>query len=109
MDVQSRFQSLLPAAADIPGEVRLDGLIVQDTYLGGGLSHTTPFSSPRWSYPVSAAMRLYHEEQFGPVIPVVPFDSLDTPIHYIINANYGHQASIFASHAQRSPTSSTPW
>ena len=66
---------------------------------GGGLTHHS-FFYPAVVYPVNAAMRLYHEEQFGPVIPVVPFDSLDTPINYIINANYGQQASIFASHAQ---------
>jgi glyceraldehyde-3-phosphate dehydrogenase (NADP+) len=40
-------------------------------------------------------MRLYHEEQFGPVIPVVPYDNLETPIDYIVNSNYGQQVSIF--------------
>jgi glyceraldehyde-3-phosphate dehydrogenase (NADP+) len=45
-------------------------------------------------------MRLYHEEQFGPVVPVVPFYDLDTPIDYIINANYGQQASLFSSNPQ---------
>jgi glyceraldehyde-3-phosphate dehydrogenase (NADP+) len=40
-------------------------------------------------------MRLYHEEQFGPVIPVMPYDDLETPINYIVNSNYGQQVSIF--------------
>ena len=31
-------------------------------------------------YPVKPGMRLYDEEQFGPVIPVMPFDDLDTVI-----------------------------
>ena len=66
---------------------------------GGGSTHHS-FFYPAVVYPASEAMRLYHEEQFGPVIPVVPFDSLDTPINYIIDANYGQQASIFASHPQ---------
>jgi glyceraldehyde-3-phosphate dehydrogenase (NADP+) len=63
---------------------------------GGGLAHHS-FFYPAVVYPVNKDMRLYHEEQFGPVIPVVPFDTVDTPINYIIHSNYGQQASIFAS------------
>ncbi len=66
---------------------------------GGGTVHQS-FFYPAVVYPVAPSMRLFHEEQFGPVIPVVPFDSLDSPINYIITSNYGQQASIFASHAQ---------
>jgi hypothetical protein len=40
-------------------------------------------------------MRLYSEEQFGPVIPVLPFHDIQTPIDYIVNSNYGQQVSIF--------------
>ena len=40
-------------------------------------------------------MRVYHEEQFGPVIPVVPYDDIDQPLRYVIESNYGQQASIF--------------
>jgi glyceraldehyde-3-phosphate dehydrogenase (NADP+) len=40
-------------------------------------------------------MRLYSEEQFGPVIPVMPYDDLETPIEYIVHSNYGQQVSIF--------------
>jgi glyceraldehyde-3-phosphate dehydrogenase (NADP+) len=53
------------------------------------------FFYPAVVYPVTEAMRLYHEEQFGPVIPVVPYDDLDTPIDYIVKSNYGQQVSIF--------------
>jgi glyceraldehyde-3-phosphate dehydrogenase (NADP+) len=66
---------------------------------GGGATHQS-FFYPALVYPVAESMRLYHEEQFGPVIPVVPFDSLDTPINYIIASNYGQQASIFAKDPQ---------
>ena len=65
---------------------------------GGMVNHS--FFYPAVVSPVEETMRLYHEEQFGPVIPVVPFDHLDTPINYIINSNYGQQASIFASDPQ---------
>jgi glyceraldehyde-3-phosphate dehydrogenase (NADP+) len=42
-------------------------------------------------------MRVYHEEQFGPVIPVLPFDKINEPIEYMINSSYGQQVSIFGS------------
>jgi glyceraldehyde-3-phosphate dehydrogenase (NADP+) len=42
-------------------------------------------------------MRVYHEEQFGPVVPVLPFDKIDEPIEYMINSSYGQQVSIFGS------------
>ncbi len=61
---------------------------------GGGLSSQS-FFYPALLYPVSPAMRIYHEEQFGPVIPVIPFDDISEPIEYIVASNYGQQASIF--------------
>jgi glyceraldehyde-3-phosphate dehydrogenase (NADP+) len=42
-------------------------------------------------------MRVYHEEQFGPVIPVLPFDDIREPVEYMINSNYGQQVSVFGS------------
>ena len=50
---------------------------------------------PALLYPVSPAMRVYHEEQFGPVIPVVPFDDISEVIEYVVASPYGQQASIF--------------
>jgi len=43
-------------------------------------------------------MRIYHEEQFGPVVPIVPFDDVEIPVRYIIESSYGQQASIFGNH-----------
>jgi glyceraldehyde-3-phosphate dehydrogenase (NADP+) len=60
---------------------------------GGTVDHS--FYYPALLYPVSPAMRVYHEEQFGPVIPVVPFDNIREPIDYVVASNYGQQASIF--------------
>jgi glyceraldehyde-3-phosphate dehydrogenase (NADP+) len=45
--------------------------------------------------PVSSAMRLYHEEQFGPLVPVVPFDEIDEPIAYVEGSPYGQQVALF--------------
>jgi glyceraldehyde-3-phosphate dehydrogenase (NADP+) len=61
---------------------------------GGGVSSGS-FFYPALLYPVIPAMRVYSEEQFGPVIPVVPFDDIREPIEYVVASNYGQQASIF--------------
>jgi acyl-CoA reductase-like NAD-dependent aldehyde dehydrogenase len=42
-------------------------------------------------------MKLYREEQFGPVIPVIPFDDLETPIQYLIDSTHGQQVSVFSN------------
>ena len=55
------------------------------------------FFFPAILYPVHHQMRVYHEEQFGPVIPVLSFDKIDEPIAYMINSSYGQQVSIFGS------------
>ncbi len=57
------------------------------------------FFYPALVYPVAKGMRLYEEEQFGPIIPVVPFDNIETPIRYVVESNFGQQLSIFSSNA----------
>jgi glyceraldehyde-3-phosphate dehydrogenase (NADP+) len=61
---------------------------------GGGVVNET-FFSPAVLYPVNAKMRIYTEEQFGPVIPILPFNDLSVPIDYITESAYGQQVSIF--------------
>jgi glyceraldehyde-3-phosphate dehydrogenase (NADP+) len=60
---------------------------------GGRISGS--FFYPAILYPVAPAMRVYHEEQFGPLIPVVPYDDVEEPIRYVTESNYGQQASLF--------------
>ena len=62
----------------------------------GGKTVAT-FFHPAIVYPVNPSMKLYTEEQFGPVIPVVPFDDLSEPCNYIASAPYAQQASVFGS------------
>jgi glyceraldehyde-3-phosphate dehydrogenase (NADP+) len=64
---------------------------------GGMVNHS--FFYPAILYPVDDRMRVYHEEQFGPVIPVVPFDDPETVIESIVASQYGQQASIFSRDA----------
>lgn len=65
---------------------------------GGHTNHSFVF--PAVVYPVNDQMKLYHEEQFGPIIPVVPFDSIDEPIQYQVEASHGMQVSIFSNDAK---------
>jgi glyceraldehyde-3-phosphate dehydrogenase (NADP+) len=60
----------------------------------GGTHFGTMFY-PAVVYPVTSAMKLFNEEQFGPVIPVVPFESVDVPVSYIEQSNFGQQVSVF--------------
>jgi glyceraldehyde-3-phosphate dehydrogenase (NADP+) len=61
---------------------------------GGGETNRS-FFFPAILYDVSKDMRIYKEEQFGPVIPVVSYKVINEPLDYVINSNYGQQASIF--------------
>ncbi|HWP97684.1 MAG TPA: aldehyde dehydrogenase family protein [Syntrophomonadaceae bacterium] len=69
----------------------------------GGMSYGT-FFFPAVVYPVEPSMRIYQEEQFGPVIPVGSFSRLDDLFTYFRNSDYGQQASIFT----RSPAQAGP-
>jgi acyl-CoA reductase-like NAD-dependent aldehyde dehydrogenase len=55
---------------------------------------------PALVYPVREGMKLYREEQFGPVIPVVPFRDVEEPIQYLITADHGQQVSIFGTKSE---------
>jgi acyl-CoA reductase-like NAD-dependent aldehyde dehydrogenase len=56
---------------------------------------------PAVVYPVRDGMQLYREEQFGPVIPVMPFQELETALQYVITSDHGQQVSIFGSDAEQ--------
>ena len=42
-------------------------------------------------------MNVYKDEQFGPVIPVISFSDIKTPINYMAKSNYGQQVSVFGN------------
>ena len=62
----------------------------------GGLNNGS-FFYPALLYPVAPSMRIFDEEQFGPLIPVVSYNDLEEPIRYVRESNYGQQASIFGN------------
>ncbi len=51
--------------------------------------------TPAVLYPVNASMRIYHEEQFGPVIPIVPMQSARQVLDYMADSSFGQQVSVF--------------
>ena len=63
---------------------------------GGGAFCQTLFY-PAVVYPVREGMKLFREEQFGPLIPVMPFDDIETALDYVITSEHGQQVSIFGS------------
>jgi acyl-CoA reductase-like NAD-dependent aldehyde dehydrogenase len=67
--------------------------ILNAKYGGGSVSHS--LVKPAIIYPVNHKMKLYREEQFGPLIPVVAFDELQTAVDYVTTSPYGQQVSIF--------------
>ena len=66
----------------------------------GGLTNLT-FMFPAVLYPVSPQMRVFNEEQFGPVIPVIPYDDIEEPMKYVTESDYGQQISIFGTDPDR--------
>jgi glyceraldehyde-3-phosphate dehydrogenase (NADP+) len=79
----------------------LSGLVEDAVSLGarivneGGGETTGTFFSPAVLYPASTQMRVCREEQFGPVVPVVPYDDIDEALRYVAESPYGQQASLF--------------
>lgn len=61
---------------------------------GGGQIHYS-LMTPTIIFPVNKKMKLYHEEQFGPIIPVVPYETLQEPVDYVSQSQYGQQVSLF--------------
>ncbi|WP_026809237.1 NADP-dependent glyceraldehyde-3-phosphate dehydrogenase [Arenibacter latericius] len=60
---------------------------------GGELSEN--YIWPAVLFPVDKSMRVYQEEQFGPVIPVLTFKDIEEPLDDMAESNYGQQVSLF--------------
>jgi glyceraldehyde-3-phosphate dehydrogenase (NADP+) len=91
-----------------PGKVDFLRDLVEDAKKHGaevinenGGEYLNSFFYPAVVYPVNDKMKLYYEEQFGPVIPIVPFETDEEAIRYVVNSNFGQQVSIFGSNSKR--------
>ena len=60
-----------------------------------GGNRTENYIFPAVLYPVNKEMRVYHEEQFGPVVPIMTFKDIQEPINDMAESNYGQQVSLF--------------
>jgi glyceraldehyde-3-phosphate dehydrogenase (NADP+) len=60
----------------------------------GGETNDT-FFYPAVLYPVNDKMKIYSEEQFGPVVPIVPYTNIEEVIDYVVQSDFGQQLSIF--------------
>ncbi|MCZ7649334.1 MAG: NADP-dependent glyceraldehyde-3-phosphate dehydrogenase [Planctomycetota bacterium] len=80
--------------AELLADAKKGGAKVCNKY--GGLSNLT-FFYPAVAYPVTPKMRMYHEEQFGPVIPVAVYDDVNEVLDYVTLAPFGQQASVFGN------------
>lgn len=67
---------------------------------GGGTAHGRMLH-PAVVFPVAAGMRLYTEEQFGPVVPVAEYTDLQEPMEYVTESDYGQQVSLFGNDPQQ--------
>ena len=63
---------------------------------GGGDFYGTLYR-PAIVYPVCDGMKLYREEQFGPLVPVMTFDDVEEAMQYVITSDHGQQVSVFGS------------
>ena len=60
-----------------------------------GGQRTENYIFPAVLFPVNKEMRVYHEEQFGPVIPILTFKDIQEPLNDMAESNYGQQVSLF--------------
>eukprot|EP00614_Pseudopedinella_elastica_P009790 CAMPEP_0172610048 /NCGR_PEP_ID=MMETSP1068-20121228/29921_1 /TAXON_ID=35684 /ORGANISM="Pseudopedinella elastica, Strain CCMP716" /LENGTH=548 /DNA_ID=CAMNT_0013413681 /DNA_START=121 /DNA_END=1767 /DNA_ORIENTATION=+ len=72
------------------------GATVVNADTGGGTRSGALFQ-PAIVYPVTSEMRLFHEEQFGPVIPVAKFASPSEPLAAAKQHWNGQQSAIFTA------------
>jgi glyceraldehyde-3-phosphate dehydrogenase (NADP+) len=56
---------------------------------------TENYTYPAVMYPVDDSMDLYHEEQFGPVVPVISYKDINEPLDAMAASDYGQQVSLF--------------
>jgi glyceraldehyde-3-phosphate dehydrogenase (NADP+) len=88
----------------LPEKDKLDyiqGLIDDATSKGAkvinakGGQHSENYIFPAVLFPINKEMRVYHEEQFGPVVPILTFKDIQEPLKDMAESNYGQQVSLF--------------
>jgi glyceraldehyde-3-phosphate dehydrogenase (NADP+) len=84
------IQELIDDALEKGGEIiNQKGGVTTDNYI-----------FPAVVYPVTKNMRVYEEEQFGPIIPIISFSDIEEPLDDMAASNYGQQVSLFGKDVQ---------
>jgi len=83
----------------------INGLVEDATSKGakvlmGGEVRNSTLMTPAVLYPVSPDMKVWHEEQFGPAIPIGTYDKIDEIYEYYKTTTFGQQAAVFATKAE---------
>ena len=79
---------------------RVVAFVARVVNANGGESTGTYFH-PAVLYPCNMSMRACLEEQFGPVVPIVPFDDEREAIDAVVSSPFGQEAAIFGRDEER--------
>lgn len=80
---------------EIIADALSQGASIVNAAKGGG-EFTGALMQPAIVYPVTEDMRLWHEEQFGPVIPIAVYSDKEQIRDYVRKSPFGQQAAIFS-------------
>ena len=69
--------------------------------VNAGGQATGTFYRPAVVFPVAPGMRLYSEEQFGPVVPIAVFEEDSEIDHFMRESEYGQQIALFGVERRR--------
>jgi len=83
----------------------INGLVEDATSKGakvlmGGEVRNSTLMTPAVLYPVNPDMRVWHEEQFGPAIPIGTYESVDEIYDYYKTTMFGQQAAVFTTQTE---------
>jgi glyceraldehyde-3-phosphate dehydrogenase (NADP+) len=97
-DSQGPMQTPMPEVGKIKwmGEYITDAILkgAATTNLRAGMPHGS-MMIPAVLFPCNPTMKIYNEEQFGPVVPIVPYNDFAEVVEYMEQSPYGQQISLF--------------
>jgi acyl-CoA reductase-like NAD-dependent aldehyde dehydrogenase len=93
---QDRLEALAASSAALGGDVREVGVIDDETVVAGGY-----FVRPRVVLGLDDAAPLVHDEQFGPLVPILPFDSVDEVVDRVNSIELGLAGSVWSADEAR--------
>jgi len=86
-----------------PGKVEALQALVEDAKAkGASVANTRAGALDRTSFfpavvgPIRPDARLWSEEQFGPIVPVAPYDDAGELLRWVADSSFGQQASVFS-------------